>query len=138
MIEKLAKKLGKGRIAGPFDCFKTSPIGLVPKKVKGQFRLIHHLSYPKHSSSSVNASIPQEFKSVSYSSINEAISFLRKYGAGSFMAKTDIESAFRIIPIAKSEYPLVGFVWKGKFYYDKWGRLRAVGHLNSLVLPLNG
>lgn len=107
--QKLAKELEKGRIAGPFDSrpfktFKTSPIGLVPKKSKGQFRLIHHLSYPRHSESSVNAGIPPEYKSVSYSSIKDAISFLRKFGVGSFMAKTDIESAFRIIPIAESQY----------------------------------
>ena len=41
--DKLRKELDKGRIAGPFDSepfpdFKTSPIGLVPKKTKGQFR----------------------------------------------------------------------------------------------------
>ena len=103
----------------PFENFKTSPIGLMPKKTKGQFRLIHHLSYPTHTSLFVNAGIPQDFKSVSYSTIGDAISYLRMYGSGSFMAKTDIESAFWIVPIKESEYPLVGFVWKGKFYYDK-------------------
>ena len=60
---KLAKELEKGRIAGPFDSelfenFKTSPTGLVPKKIQGQFRLIHHFSYPKHSQISINAGIP--------------------------------------------------------------------------------
>lgn len=96
---KLAKEIEKGRIAGPFDSapfqnFKASPIGIVPKKVQGQFRLIHHLSYPKHSQMSINAGIPQEFKSVSYATIGDAISYLRNFGCGSFMAKTDIESAF--------------------------------------------
>ena len=103
----------------PFENFKTSPIGLMPKKTKGQFRLIHHLSYPTYTSLSVNAGIPQDFKSVSYSTIGDAISYLRMYGIGSFMAKTDIESAFWIVPIKESEYQPVGFVWKGKFYYDK-------------------
>ena len=122
--DKLRKELDKGRIAGPFDSepfpdFKTSLIGLVPKKTKGQFRLIHHLSYPKKSLTSVNAGIPQEFKSVSYASVQDAILFLRQFGRGCYMAKTDIESAFRIIPIEKASYPAVGFVWKGCFYYDK-------------------
>ena len=83
---------------------------LVPKKVEGQFRLIHHLSCPKHTSLSVNSNIPQEFKSVSYASIGDAIKYLQIFGSGSFMAKTDVKSAYRIVPIAESEYPLVCFV----------------------------
>ena len=88
---KLARELQKGRIAGPFHSepfiyFITSQIGLVPKKTKGQFRLIHHLSYPKHTSLSVNAGIPQNFKSVSYSTIGDTISYLRMYVVRSFMA----------------------------------------------------
>ena len=35
------------------------------------------------------------------------------------MSKTDIESTFDIVPIRKSEYLLVAFVWIGTFYYDK-------------------
>lgn len=35
------------------------------------------------------------------------------------MAKTDIEDAFRIIPIHPSDYHLLGFIWEGQFYYDK-------------------
>ena len=121
---KLDKELEKGRIAGPFDSepfenFKTSPIGLVPKKIRSQFRLIHHLSYPKHSQISINAGIPQEFKSVSYATIGDAISYLRNFGSGSFMAKTDIQSAFRIVPLSENQYPLVGFVWKETFYNDR-------------------
>jgi len=30
----------------PFPNLKVSPIGLVPKKTPGEFRLIHHLSFP--------------------------------------------------------------------------------------------
>ena len=54
--------------------FKASPIGIVPKKVKGQFRLIYHLSYPKHTYLSVNSGIPQEFESVSYALIKGTLS----------------------------------------------------------------
>jgi hypothetical protein len=46
---KIAKELSKGRIAGPyrappFPIFRTSPIGLQPKKTPEEYRLIHHLS----------------------------------------------------------------------------------------------
>ena len=50
--DKLSKELGAGRIVGPFDSppfetFRVSPLGIVPKKLPGEFRLIHHLSYPE-------------------------------------------------------------------------------------------
>ena len=49
---KLQKELQLGRILGPYDIppvshnYRISPLGVVPKKQAGQFRLIHHLSYP--------------------------------------------------------------------------------------------
>lgn len=50
--EKLRKEVSLGRMAGPFSFLPVpglifSPLGLVPKKDPGQFRLIHHLSYPE-------------------------------------------------------------------------------------------
>ena len=50
--DKLSKDLAAGRIVGPFDSppfetFRVSPLGIVPKKLPGEFRLIHHLSYPE-------------------------------------------------------------------------------------------
>ena len=49
--QKIAKEVKLGRIAGPFseppfEKFTISPIGLQPKRQPGEFRLIHHLSYP--------------------------------------------------------------------------------------------
>ena len=39
-------------------------------------------------------------------------------GQGCFLAKTDIESAFQLIPVYPDDYELLGMHWKGKFYYD--------------------
>ena len=52
---KLAMEIAAHRIAvpfssPPFSVFRVSPLGLVPKKIEGGFRLIHHLSCPKGSS----------------------------------------------------------------------------------------
>ena len=52
---KLSKELDAHRLAGPFSSppfpiFRISPLGLVPKKVEGEYRLIHYLSYPRGSS----------------------------------------------------------------------------------------
>ena len=119
--EKLQTELQTDRIRGPFDHspfpdMKLSPIGLVPKKVPGQYRLIHHLSYPK--GQSVNDFIDPIFSSVHYSSFDDAVSQLVLCGQGTFMAKTDIDSAFRLIPIHPLDHELLGFTFLNKYYFD--------------------
>ena len=119
---KLEKELEAGRIAGPFSSppfpnLRCSPLGIVPKKDPSEFRLIHHLSYPK--GSSVNDYIPEEFSSVHYASISDAISVIKKLGAGCFMAKTDIKSAFRIIPVHPKDHALLGMKWANQYYFDR-------------------
>ena len=120
--EKLRKELDANRIAGPFDTpplnqFTVSPLGIVPKKSPGEYRMIHHLSYPK--GSSVNDGISDEYTSVHYASISDAIKCIKNCGVGSFLAKTDIKHAFRIIPIHPDDHHLLGMKWKGLYYYDK-------------------
>ena len=60
---KLIKELAASRIAAPFTSppfpsFRVSPLGVVPKKVPSDFRLIHHLSLLK--GRSVNDDIAAE------------------------------------------------------------------------------
>ena len=120
---KLQRELDAGRIQGPFrhppfsTPFNVSPIGLHPKKAPGEFRLIHHLSHPH--SASVNSFIPPQLSTVHYATIGDAISSILKHGQGCFMAKSDIRSAFRLIPIHPRDYPLLGFMWSGEFYFDR-------------------
>ena len=122
--KKIAEELDKGRLGGPFETkpfsnFKLSPLGVVPKKNPGEFRMIHHLSYPRNSGQSVNENIAVEFVSVSYAGIQDAICKIKAIGKNCFMAKTDVRSAFRIMPIHPDDYHLLGFSWKGSYYYDK-------------------
>ena len=124
VTKKISEELTKGRIGGPFEtmpfsCFKLSLLGVVPKKNPGEFRMIHHLSYPRNSGQSVNENIAEEFISVSYAGIQDAISQIKGLGKNCFMAKTDVRSAFRIMPIHPNDYHLLGFSWKGFYYYDK-------------------
>ena len=78
---KLSKELVMGRILGPYTIlpamakFRVSPLGVVPKKAKGEFRMIHHLSYPE--GESVNDFIPDEMSSVTYAKIQDATSFIQ-------------------------------------------------------------
>lgn len=119
---KLDKEIAAHRIAGPYSSppfphFRISPLGLVPKKTEGEFRLIHHLSFPQ--GSSLNDGISSEFTSVSYATVEDAIHIIRTVGHGCFMAKTDIKNAFRIIPIQPQDYHLLGICWRGFYYYDR-------------------
>ena len=122
VTNKLNKEVLSGRIIGPFDTppfkdFRISPLGLVPKKVPGEFRLIHHLSFLE--GSSVNDGIPKELSSVHYATIDDAIKKITSLGAGCFLAKTDIKSAFRVIPLHPRDFDLLGLEWDGKFYFDR-------------------
>ena len=134
VLTKLTKEIDAGRIVGPFNTtpfpvFRTSPIGLVPKKTPNDFRLIHHLSYPK--GSSVNDSIPDDCSSVHYATITDAVNILKNLGAGCYMAKTDIKSAFRIIPVHPLDYPLLGIKWANRYYFD---RCLAMGLKSSCAI----
>ena len=122
---KLRKECEAGRICGPFICppfpnFVCSPLGIVPKKDPSEFRLIQHLSYPQ--GTSVNDNIPDAHSSVHYASISDAIAVLKSLGAGFFLVKTDIISAFRIIPIHPSDFSLLGMKWDNQFYFDVFVR----------------
>ena len=120
--EKVQSELAKHRIMGPYSSppsfpdFRVSPLGVVPKKVSGEFRMIHHLSYPRNYS--VNDLIPREFSMVQYASIYDAIKFIKQAPSTVYLAKVDIKSAFRIIPISSLDRPLLGFKWRGNYYMD--------------------
>ena len=119
--EYVQTELRAGRLAGPYPpghptILKISPIGLVPKKAPGSFRIIHHLSFP--AGTSVNDCIPREYTTVQYGSIDEAVKIISGIPSP-YLAKTDVASAFRLIPIHPSEYPVLGFSWRGASYMDK-------------------
>ena len=108
----LTKEVSLGRMAGLFNTpssqnFQISPIGLVLKKNSDKFRTIFHLSYPKSGSTSINSGISKEEFSLQYVTIDDTIEGIKRFGPGSFLAKTDIES-FRLIPAHPDDYELLG------------------------------
>ncbi|KAE8597129.1 hypothetical protein XENTR_v10016363 [Xenopus tropicalis] len=118
---KLRNEVAMGRMAGPFPSLpfpnlRISPLGVVPKKEPGKFRLIHYLSHPK--GNSVNDGISKEAAAVSYVSFDRAVSLVRQAGRGALLAKSDIESASRLLPIHRDCYHLLGCQFEGQFYYD--------------------
>ena len=48
-----------------------------------------------------------------------AIKEIKKLGKGAFIAKSDIESAFNLLPVRKQDYHLLGFKWKDRYYYER-------------------
>lgn len=100
----------------PFTPFNLNPLGAVPKK-SGKWRLIMHLSHPP--GSSVNDGIPVEEFSLHYISIDTAADAIMTLGRSCYLAKADIKSAFRICPVKSEDWPLLGFQWQGKFYFDR-------------------
>ncbi len=56
---------------------------------------------------------------VRYATVADAIKLIKRAGPGCYLAKTDIKSAFRIIPIHPNDYPLLGMKWRGLYYYDR-------------------
>ena len=120
--EKIADELKLNRISGPYaepplKNFKVSPLSVRPKKEPGKIRLLHNLSYP-YDLRAVNYNIPRRFAKVTYQTVGDAIEIINRLGGGCYLAKSDIESAFRLIPLMPSEYHLTGFFWKG-FYIEK-------------------
>ena len=120
--QKIKKELDEGRIGGPFVArpfvnLRVSPIGLVPKKAPNEYRMIHHLSYPE--GSSVNDFIDPKLCSVQYTSFDAAVEIVQELGQGCLLGKSDIKSAFRLLPVNPDDFELLGFKFKDKFYFDK-------------------
>lgn len=120
--QKIKTEIEAGRVAGPFDSrpfptLRVSPLGLVPKKEPGEYRLIHHLSYP--CGASVNDFIDPQLCSVQYTSFDEAVHMIQDLGTGCLLGKSDIKSAFRLLPVSVLDFDQLGFQFDGKFYFDK-------------------
>ncbi len=47
------------------------------------------------------------------------IRILLKLGPNCFMAKTDVQSAFRNIPVHPDDWELLGMKWRGLYFFDR-------------------
>ena len=123
MWNKIMKEVRAKRVAGPFgripyDCYMQSPIGLVPK-AGGKTRLIFHLSYDftdQEIGRSLNHHTPQEARTVSYNDLDVAVDYSLRFAQGYgeqhlpvVYAKSDLVSAFRMLPLSPGSWPWVIF-----------------------------
>jgi hypothetical protein len=120
--EYLEKECARGHIAGPLPLntlpdVQISPFGVIPKSSQpGKWRLIVNLSAPD--GLSVNDGIDGSLTSPTYVKVDDIIEQVLSLGKGSLMAKMDIESAFRIVPVHPDDRPLLGMKWDGQLYID--------------------
>ncbi len=119
----IEKEIAAGRVEGPFENppfkhFHLSPLTIRPKPTPGEYRLIHNLSAP-YDFRAVNEGIPDSKKTVKYESIVTIISKVLELGKNAYMAKSDVKSAFRLVPVHPKCYHLLGFQFEGKYYFDK-------------------
>ena len=119
----LTKELSLGRLLGPFtDTSQLPPVhinrvGVIPKgHNSGKWRLITDLSFPH--GHSVNDGIDSDLCSLRYSTVDEVAYPVADLGRGALLAKIDIESAYRLIPVHPLDRPLLAMQWEGSIFVD--------------------
>ena len=110
-----------GKKAGPFDkppfpIFSCSPIGAVPKRNSDKWRVIHHLSYP-FGGDSINAMTVEVYQKLGH--FDHAAAAVRKYEGKCWLIKLDVEAAYKQVPVRPEDWPLLGFMWEGKYYFER-------------------
>ena len=70
------------------------------------------------SQGSVNHGISSDFCSMEYTSVDTVMAAAMALGRGTLLAKNEIKSAYRIIPVCVGNWPLLGITWCGRFYVD--------------------
>ena len=118
----IAGERAEGRFIGPLtqeaaQGLHVSRIGVIPKgRVPGKWRLITDLSFPE--GSSVNDGIDPALCSLQYTSVEKVAAAARRLGPGALLAKVDIKSAYRLIPVHPDDRHLLGINWNGELYVD--------------------
>ena len=147
--ENIVGELRAKRVAGPFlspplNNFRTSPIGIVPKKDSQKVRMITDLSSPK--GFAINDYISDDESTVQFNNFDSAVNLVGHLGQGAFLSKLDVKSAFRICPVRPNDWNLLGFSCLGYFFVDlclPFGLCSSVNRFTcmsdslSLILPNN-
>ena len=117
----IGEECAEGRLLGPFSpdslpSVQVNRFGVIPKSTPGKWRLILDLSSPE--GHSINNGIDPELCSLSYVSADDAAHAVAKLGRGAGLAKVDIKSAYRMVPVHPEDRMLLGMIWEGALYVD--------------------
>ena len=123
VADYIRKEVTLGRFLGPFTNESVpagthlSKFGVILKgHTPGKWRLITDLSSPK--GLSVNDGIAPPLCTLRYVTVDEIAAVAATLGRGALIAKLDIESAYRIVPVHPDDRPLLGIQWQGAIYID--------------------
>ena len=112
----IAEEVAAGRLV-PSPAIQLSPIGIIPKKNKpNKFRMIVS---PK--GRNINDGFCKEDSSFHYASFADAAKRIVACGWGALMAKFDLKSANRMVPVHPGGSPLLGIEWDSTVYVDPFG-----------------
>ena len=119
--EYLAKECSEGRVLGLLDpsyfpFVHTSRFGVIPKGTSGKWRLIVNMSAPQ--GASINDLVSESVCSLSYVSVDDTADGIVRLGMGALLAKIDIKSAYRNVPIHPDDRWLMGMYWDDAPYVD--------------------
>ena len=97
----------KGRVIGLLDQalfpdIHVNRFGVIPKGTSGKWRLIVDISFPE--GASVN--------------VYDAVKGITTHGKGTRMAKVDVKSAYRNIPVHPEDRWLMGMRWRETLFVD--------------------
>ena len=87
---------------------RTSPLGAFEKNSGCKVWVIYDLSWP--AGSSINDGISEEDFSVSYTSVNDAVSLCSKYDEP-WLAKYDMKDTYLSVAVRESDRNKLGFLW---------------------------
>ena len=116
----LAKEVSQGFMIGPFasppfPVYRVSPIGVATRKYSGKQRLVIDLSAPRRGPvPSINGLIPSPDYSLAYTTIDHAISLI----CGAWVAKADITTSFKVLPIHPDYWAYFGVCWEDSYYFS--------------------
>ena len=114
--EYLLKERKRGVLLGPFQKEEVpevvnSRFGVIPKGGQpGKWRLIVDLSHPEQHS--VNDGVNSEWCSLTYVRVDDVV------GDGGKMAKINVQSAYRIVPVHPGDRHLLGMRWNDQVFVD--------------------
>ena len=138
--EYLKKEVEQGNILGPFPK-ETAPnvhinhFGVIPKKHRvGKWRLITDRSFPE--GSSINDGIDTPACSLSYVTVQEVMHRAVSIGKGLLLAKIDIKSAYKLVPVSPLDCKWLSMCWKEQIYVDSklpFGLRSAPKNFNALA-----
>ena len=109
--------LGPFSEAEPLPRLHFNRFGVIPKGTNtGKFRLITDLSFP--TARSVNDGITPDLCTLAYTTVDVVASQAAVLGVGAQLAKTDIEAAYRLIPVHPQDRILQAVRWNNQVYID--------------------